>query len=192
MIKGFVPKEKYKLKLILRPAIAFIKRFLYNHSHSNLTGAEVGVFEAVHAESILQNLNIKKLYLIDPYTDYPEYFDSAAPALKHAKKVSVERLEPYKNKIVWIRKFAAKAKKDLPDNLDFVYIDANHAYKYALQDIKNYWPKIRKGGVLSGHDYYNKPDTDPRPRGVKRAVDEFAKKNKLKVCSEGIDWWIVK
>ncbi len=188
MIKGFVPKNKGPN----RPAIAFIKRSLYNHSHADLIGAEVGVFQGVNAENILQHLNIKKLYLVDPYAPYPEYLDSTTPVLKQAEKISAERLEPYKEKIVWIRKFAAEAKKDIPDMLDFVYIDANHSYGFAFQDVENFWPKIRKGGVLSGHDYYDFPDTAPRPRGVKRAVDEFAAKNKLKVCSEGIDWWIVK
>lgn len=192
MIKGFITKEQRKNIFQMRPAIAFIKRSLYNHSHSDLTGAEVGVFKARNAENILQNLNIKKLYLIDSYVAYPEYLDSTLPALKEAVKIAAKRLAPYEDKIVWIREFSDKAVKKIPDNLDFVYIDANHSYDFAKHDIKDYWPKIRTGGVLSGHDYYNILPPAPRPRRVKRAVDEFAAKNKLKVYSEGIDWWIVK
>lgn len=56
--------------------------------------------------------------------------------------------------------------------LDFVFIDANHYYDFVLADINVWLPKLKKGGLLGGHDYNN-------PRGdwgkdVKRAVDEMA------------------
>lgn len=51
-------------------------------------------------------------------------------------------------------------------SLDFVFIDANHAYPFVRQDITLWLPKVKKGGVLAGHDYTSH-------RGVKRAVDEL-------------------
>lgn len=54
--------------------------------------------------------------------------------------------------------------------LDFVFIDADHSYEGVKRDIEIWLPKIKKGGLLGGHDYNN-----PRiPEGieVKRAVDE--------------------
>jgi len=39
------------------------------------------------------------------------------------------------------------------DSLDFVYVDARHDRKGVLDDMKVYWPKLRDGGVMSGHDY---------------------------------------
>ena len=35
---------------------------------------------------------------------------------------------------------------------DFVFIDANHQYSFVSQDIKNYMPKVKSGGIFSGHD----------------------------------------
>ena len=39
-----------------------------------LVGAEIGVYEGAHALGLLNNLDIKKLYLIDPYTTYANFF----------------------------------------------------------------------------------------------------------------------
>lgn len=51
-------------------------------------------------------------------------------------------------------------------SVDFVFIDADHEYDSVCKDIKAWMPKIRKGGIISGHDYFN-------PCGVKDAVNEL-------------------
>ena len=38
-------------------------------------------------------------------------------------------------------------------SLDFVFIDADHSYSGCLADIKAWTPKVRPGGMVSGHDY---------------------------------------
>ena len=58
---------------------------------------------------------------------------------------------------------ASKLYKD--GSLDFVFIDAMHTYDGVTADITAWMPKIRKGGVLAGHDY-DWPE-------VKRAVDDI-------------------
>jgi predicted O-methyltransferase YrrM len=49
--------------------------------------------------------------------------------------------------------------------VDFVFIDADHEYDSVVKDINAWLPKIKQGGIISGHDYFN-------PCGVKKAVDE--------------------
>lgn len=39
-------------------------------------------------------------------------------------------------------------------SLDFVFIDASHDYESCKRDIEAWAPKVRKGGVLSGHDVH--------------------------------------
>ena len=47
------------------------------------------------------------------------------------------------------------AVKDFPDrSLDFVYIDANHDVRHVIEDIEEWSKKIKKGGIISGHDYF--------------------------------------
>ncbi len=36
---------------------------------------------------------------------------------------------------------------------DFIYLDARHDYCAVAEDIKCYWPKVRPGGILAGHDF---------------------------------------
>lgn len=39
------------------------------------------------------------------------------------------------------------------DSLDFIYIDGDHSYMAVKEDIQNYLPKLKKGGLMCGHDY---------------------------------------
>lgn len=57
-------------------------------------------------------------------------------------------------------------------SLDFVFIDAGHAYDEIRRDISYWTPKVKKGGHIGGHDYTIKP-------GVKKAVDELVKNFKV-------------
>ena len=52
------------------------------------------------------------------------------------------------------------------ETLDFVFIDASHEYEDVKNDIKCWLPKVRKNGILAGHDYQT---CFP---GVKKAVIE--------------------
>jgi predicted O-methyltransferase YrrM len=62
------------------------------------------------------------------------------------------------------------------DYFDFVFIDADHAYEHVREDIDDWMPKIKKGGILAGHDY------SPSQPGIRKAVDEsFAGKMTLKI-----------
>ena len=53
------------------------------------------------------------------------------------------------------------------DDIDMVFIDAGHDYDSCKQDIELWWPLIREGGMLCGHDYQHKFP------GVMRAVAEY-------------------
>ena len=57
-------------------------------------------------------------------------------------------------------------------SIDFVFIDAGHKYESVVKDINAWLPKLKKGGIISGHDYNN-------PCGVKQAVDELIPNFKL-------------
>ncbi len=58
--------------------------------------------------------------------------------------------------------------------LDFVYLDADHTYEAVKADIAAWWPKVRPGGTLGGHDYIGIERFGVR-FGVIQAVDEFVK-----------------
>lgn len=39
------------------------------------------------------------------------------------------------------------------NTLDYVYIDGNHDYDHVTHDLNVWWPKLKQGGLLAGHDY---------------------------------------
>jgi hypothetical protein len=67
---------------------------------------------------------------------------------------------------------AAKQFED--DYFDFVYIDATHSYEEVTKDLNAWYPKVRKGGMLAGHDYCN--FIGKRHIRCKDGIDDFVKK----------------
>ena len=61
-----------------------------------------------------------------------------------------------------------------------IFLDADHSYEAATLDIEAWLPKVKKNGILAGHDYIN--HLYP---GVKRAVDDMSKGN-IKI--DGTSW----
>lgn len=48
-----------------------------------------------------------------------------------------------------------EAAEDFPDEyFDWVYIDANHQYDFIREDLKIYYKKVKRGGFITGDDYY--------------------------------------
>jgi hypothetical protein len=87
----------------------------------------------------------------------------------------VRRCAPYGGRIDIIRKRSLDHVKDVPDgSLDWVYLDGFHEFDWIMQDIINWVPKVRKGGIVAGHDYY------PFYRsGVIEAVDVYVKTHNI-------------
>lgn len=72
------------------------------------------------------------------------------------------------------------AMPSIPDgSLDFVYIDGNHSEEYVRQDIRLWWPKVKIGGMLAGHDILGcNPKADS---GIQSAVYDLMTENGLTV-----------
>jgi hypothetical protein len=78
-------------------------------------------------------------------------------------------VEPYKNIITTIVGSSHTVFDQFRDNsIDFLFIDADHRYEGIKTDIYNWFPKVKLGGIISGHDYETTLTC-----GVKKAVDEY-------------------
>lgn len=165
-------------------------------SGKNLIGVEIGVYKAEHAASLLTHLDIQHLYLVDPYELYDEYGEGQAhygvdqDPLYLAKEEALNRLSQYTRKVSWIFKKSLDALCEIPDELDFVYIDGNHDENFVRKDILSYYQKIKPGGVIGGHDFYN--GFCREHDGVVRAVTHFTVRNNLTLQVELPDWWVKK
>ena len=171
---------KYYVQKSTRPMIRYVRR---KFNGKPLIGVEIGVGFGENAKSILSILNMKMLYLVDPYVPYNDGFIQHPEGYLRELEIIKKELAHLPN-VTFIRKKSEDAVDDIPDEIDFCYIDGNHSYEFVKKDIELYYPKIKKGGVIGGHDFNAKfPE-------VCKAVIEFTTKNKLKLKGEDIDWWV--
>jgi len=138
-------------------------------------GAEIGVFLGEYSEVIAKSG--LKLFSIDPWGIYDDFGNpSEIKKINRQYETAKKRLSPYPNATI-VRKTSMDALADFPDNsLDFVYIDANHHFRYIAEDIYEWSRKVRQGGIICGHDYA--PFTHRYVGGgcqVKEVIDAFAK-----------------
>jgi hypothetical protein len=121
------------------------------------SGAEVGVLNCDFSINLLKMLPSCKIYLIDPWAYSADR--TIQQAANYSDDVQEARYnlvcaltKPYNAEI--IRKTSKDALTDVPDNsLDFVYIDADHEYPSVKFDIQQWHKKVKKGGIVSGHDF---------------------------------------
>ena len=150
-------------------------------------GVEIGVMKGKNALDILSCWEGEKLFLIDNWESRPRYYQTVLDLFKDNKKVEV-----------WKSGSADASKRFGIESLDWVYIDAWHDYKNLCTDNISWYNKVKKGGIIAGHDY--RPDDseslDKGTYGVKSAVDEFVKilKVDLHIIDEGKEstWYFIK
>jgi hypothetical protein len=93
------------------------------------------------------------------------------------------------------REYTFDAVRHFDDNyFDLIYIDADHSYEGCLRDIKDWYPKVKKGKFLVGDDYRI---YEGRRKGIEfgviEAVNGFAKKNSLDFFQlSNYGWSIIK
>jgi len=180
LYKKILPFIKNNWNNIPRPAILFMKEYF---NRKFVIGAEIGVDKGKNAKSILKELNIKRLYLIDVWFNY-KGIPSIRPQKDNFKLVSKE----FKNnkKVSIIKDFSINAVNKIADNsLDFVYIDANHSFESIYQDIKLWFNKVKEGGVIAGHDIYSH-------EGVFEAIVMFCSKQHIEFEINIPDWYFLK
>ena len=155
-----------------------------------LNCVEVGVCEGDYA-AVLAESRFEKLFLVDPWKYMENYIDIANSQdfIQEERYQKVKRRFIDDKRITLIRQTSLDAVKPFEDNqLDFVYLDGDHSYEAARDDINAWYKKIKSGGCLAGHDYLD----GVLPQGifgVKKAVDEFCNNNKFELhVTREPDW----
>ncbi|KAH3732933.1 Protoporphyrinogen oxidase chloroplastic [Pelomyxa schiedti] len=172
----------------------------------NITGegAEIGVQSGAFSKVILEGWKkCTKFYAVDPWM-WQETYDDKANVAQTAQDALYQKtvgdLRPFKHATV-LRLTSEQAAKLIPDDsLSFVYIDARHDYSSVLQDLSLWYPKLKRGGVLAGHDFIDideMPEWRVQPdgsvetlRAVKSAVLNFTTRicRQLCVCWDEYKW----
>ncbi len=141
--------------------------------------AEIGVLRGDFSSQILELTKPEHLFLIDCW-DLCDFFEAGLS--DYQLVVSKFDNNP---KVSIIKNTSSEAAKNFPDNyFDWVYIDANHSYDAVKNDLETWFPKVKNGGFISGHDYFV-PGTPGTPNYysylVVPAVNEFVAKYNLEI-----------
>jgi hypothetical protein len=157
-------------------------------------GAEIGTAHGRYAEWMFSKIKGLKLSCIDPWVPYPRYVEMCD---SEGKQIYEDMFENAQKRLMgkdvtFIRKYSIDAVKDFPDgSLDFVYIDANHTFEYVIADISEWERKVRKGGIVAGHDYWNSIKSKRRNKISFNGRDVETHIEKLKLCQvkDAVDAW---
>lgn len=153
-----------------------------------LLGVEVGLWKADFAVGMLKSNNRLSWIAVDPYSPYGKK-KRTQPEWDDIHRRVMGKMSPFGDRFKLIRKISRDAVHDIPDDVDFVFIDGNHDLDVAYNDILEYEKKVRPGGILSGHDYIQR---------IKKAVDRYAEEfdRALQIDTGfdrfGVFWWEVK
>lgn len=176
--------------------------FNYQNYYENITDknfsifVEVGVWKG-HSISYLASrlkekdkINNCKIYAVDLFED------TVCPVITTDEKTKNEiqyintiyneylKAKDVREYIVDIKSYSWEAAKFFEDeSIDFCFIDADHSYESVKKDILFWYPKVKKNGIIAGHDYSN---LHP---GVIKATDELIKD---KIIYENTVWEHIK
>jgi precorrin-6B methylase 2 len=118
---------------------------------------EIGSGEGGSAAAFAEACPAARLYCIDPFELYEEQRENGKTILDvvngtpealadtAAKCHFVDRMTP-------VQKRSNAAADELPP-ADIVFVDGDHSYATVLDDLRRYWPKLKPGGLLIGHDF---------------------------------------
>lgn len=136
------------------------------HIKPGSVGIEVGCDVGAHAEAMLTYCNISKLYLIDIWQR--EFYLGYCKGRLFSKG--------FMNKIELIQGSSHVINTQFEKNsYDFVYIDIGHDYETVMESLKDWFPKLKIGGIIGYRNFKNKgSDLD-------NAVTAFVHTNKLEI-----------
>ena len=106
-------------------------------------------------------------------TEGNHYLSNQIPLLWDIYNANLEKAQ-VRHLVKDIKESSWKASEKFKDgSVDFLFIDADHKYESVVKDIKSWLPKMKKGGMISGHDFHQPT------AGVKKAVEELIPDYKL-------------
>jgi hypothetical protein len=163
---------------------------------AHIVGVEVGVFEGKTSAYLLAQLPHLKLWMVDPWTEFKDKSELDGDSISGASQADMDaaRDKAYLATTAYRSRRAIIESRSLDvvqwmDGMqfDFVFLDAAHSYNHVAADLQAWWPLVKPGGLLLGHDYGHR-----RFKGVAKAVNEFASANELTVEECGASVWMVR
>jgi hypothetical protein len=167
------------------------RKWILRHAKIGGIGAEIGVFRGHFSDVLLNELEPKKLYLIDPWRKLGQYFDFKNPYTCDGKlptqiaydEVVFRAAKHASSEVVVIEGFFLEEAHKIEEKLDWIYLDASHKYDSTLAELHATRELLKPGGVIIGDDW--SPDPASPHHGVFRAIHEYVKATNSQIVAAG-------
>lgn len=135
----------------------------------NAVVAEIGVDRGRFAERIYEVTQPQMLHLIDVFA-HEHQFEAVKGIFEEKQNVETHQINSTA---------AGNLFKD--EYFDWIYIDTDHTYETTKAELNAFSSKIKPGGFISGHDYFQVGISNGFSYGVMSAVHEFVVINNWKL-----------
>jgi len=148
------------------PPIDAVVNFIKNNQSNNMVVAEIGVFDGATTKGYIDIIkkNNGHLYVIDWFQGNitASGYHAHNPDNKdNVLNVFKENLKDYLDIITILEGKTDDMIPKIPDeSLDICFLDADHRYANVKKDLANIRSKIKKTGILFGHDFEKFLDDD--------------------------------
>ena len=175
-IDSKIPRYVLEQKHVQNAKILVDRFELLKMMPKNAVVAEIGVASGDYSSKIIQLTNPSKLHLVDFWgssryneavknTVYTKFdAEIKSKKIEISLGLSTQVVDGFQN-----------------DYFDWIYIDTDHTYKTTLEELLSYAPKMKQGGIISGHDYIQGNWTGLIRYGVIEAVYEFCSKHNWEI-----------
>jgi hypothetical protein len=121
---------------------------------NELTLVEIGSFMGESMEIFARSGKFKKIYCVDPWKNGYDLTDGSSHIVESAESSFDVRHANY-NFVEKIKLESLVASEKFADeSIDMIYIDGNHQPDMVKKDILSWYPKVKKGGYICGHDWF--------------------------------------
>lgn len=124
-------------------------------------GSYLGASTCFLAEGLLNSSANGHVYAVDTWTNA-----AMSEGERDTYSEFLNNIEPYKDIVTPLQGFSADISKTFHHKIDLLFVDGDHSYEGARNDLENWLPKVREGGYVVCHDY-------SWAKGVQRAVKEY-------------------
>ena len=140
-------------------------------------GVEIGVYKGQFSETLCQANPDLDLTGVDAWTVYKDYKDYGVVDLE-TTAYDQAKIRADRSHFKLMKAWSVDASKEFADgSLDFVFIDGNHDFQHVVEDVVAWSPKVRKGGIVSGHDFFR---NHHKRFGVREAIPAWCDANQIK------------
>eukprot|EP00434_Breviolum_minutum_P014707 symbB.v1.2.012969.t1/scaffold908.1/size153097/2 len=181
-----ISKDLWRFHSNLGSPVETLAYLLTQREATSFRMVEIGVWKGDLCTELLERFPSLEMLLVDPY-----HLRIPGVAVDQEQGLSSETLDMATTRTQRYRSRATHMLQVSPEaahwvarsSLDAIYVDGDHSYEGVAADLSSWWPTLKPGGFLAGHDY-----TLIWP-GVVVAVNEFAQAHQLAVHFTDEIWW---